>query len=110
MVTLIVLHLTFVINHHVHNPQPKDEELSFEELFDDSFKIGAKNLRRMQQEEDQEGIFTPLNDAYDVYATYLILDELVEEFGDELLDTTIIDEEAYCNPTRDIKEQEKTSC
>nr|GEY63905.1 hypothetical protein [Tanacetum cinerariifolium] len=33
-------------------------------------------------------------------------DKLVEEFRDELLDTTIIDDEAYCNPTRDIKELE----
>ncbi|GKC22930.1 hypothetical protein Tco_1025080 [Tanacetum coccineum] len=36
------------------NPQPKDDALSFDELFNDLFKMKAKNLRRMQQEEDLE--------------------------------------------------------
>nr|GEX17647.1 phytochrome B [Tanacetum cinerariifolium] len=36
-----------------------------------------------------------------------ILDELLEEFGNELLYITVVDEEVDCNPTRDIKELER---
>ncbi|GKA94759.1 hypothetical protein Tco_0816797 [Tanacetum coccineum] len=42
------------------------------------------------------------NNAYDAPATYPILDELLEEFGNELLDIVVVDEETGCNPTMDI--------
>ncbi|GKC77750.1 hypothetical protein Tco_1128524, partial [Tanacetum coccineum] len=42
-----------------------------------------------------------------VLATNPILDELLKEFRDELLDTTVVDEEADCNPIRDIEELER---
>ncbi|GKC90989.1 hypothetical protein Tco_1151638 [Tanacetum coccineum] len=40
-------------------------------------------------------------------ATKSILDELLEEFSDEILNVTMVDEEANFNPTRDIKELER---
>ncbi|GJZ29288.1 hypothetical protein Tco_0573935 [Tanacetum coccineum] len=67
------------------DPQAKDKELSLKEIFNDLFKVGAKNLKGMKQEEDQ----------------------LLEEFRDELLVTTMVDKEADCNPTREVKELER---
>ncbi|GJZ48895.1 hypothetical protein Tco_0603085 [Tanacetum coccineum] len=49
---------------------------------------------------------TPTDDAYVVTDTNLILDELLEEFRDEILNITVIDEEADFNVTIDIKELE----
>ncbi|GKA31595.1 hypothetical protein Tco_0717900 [Tanacetum coccineum] len=40
-------------------------------------------------------------------ATKTILDELLEEFKDEILNITVVDEEAGFNPTRDIVELER---
>ncbi|GJS46405.1 hypothetical protein Tco_0596526 [Tanacetum coccineum] len=42
---------------------------------------------------------TPPNDDYVAPATKSILDELLEEFGDEILNVAMIDEEANFNPT-----------
>ncbi|GJX19637.1 hypothetical protein Tco_0222314, partial [Tanacetum coccineum] len=50
---------------------------------------------------------TPPNDDYVSPATKSILDELLEEFGDEILNVTMVDEEAKFNPTKDIKELER---
>ncbi|GJW30816.1 hypothetical protein Tco_0047691 [Tanacetum coccineum] len=50
---------------------------------------------------------TPPNDDYVAPTTKLILDELLEEFGDEILNVAIIDEEADFNPTKDLKELER---
>ncbi|GJT11814.1 hypothetical protein Tco_0858856 [Tanacetum coccineum] len=52
-------------------------------------------------------IHTPPDDAYDILATDSILDKLVQELGDDLLDITIVNEEADCNPTKDIEELER---
>ncbi|GJR62804.1 putative reverse transcriptase domain-containing protein [Tanacetum coccineum] len=41
---------------------------------------------------------------YVLSATNPILDELLKEFGYELLDNTVVDKEGDCNPTRDIEE------
>ncbi|GKC58460.1 hypothetical protein Tco_1086058 [Tanacetum coccineum] len=51
----------------------------------------------------------PDNDVvnYVAPATKSILDELLEEFGDEILNVTMVDEEAECNPTKDIEELER---
>ncbi|GKD93283.1 hypothetical protein Tco_1373120, partial [Tanacetum coccineum] len=45
---------------------------------------------------------TPLNDDYVAPATNSILDELLEEFGDEILK-----EEANFNPTKDLEKLER---
>ncbi|GKE01774.1 hypothetical protein Tco_1389757 [Tanacetum coccineum] len=176
------------------NPQPDDKELSFEEVFGNLFRIGAKNIRGMKQDEakvedcDEGDLYdiwditvedvkrlrqllipavhtlpkpdpveqlyvplipfpnevkvarqeepdddsdsiptqapdvnddliqplipqpihtTPLDDAYVVTNTDLILDELLEEFRDEILKIIMVDEEANFNRTRDIKELER---
>ncbi|GKB59200.1 hypothetical protein Tco_0915386 [Tanacetum coccineum] len=44
----------------------------------------------------------PPNDDYVAPATKLIFDELLEEFGDEILNVTMVDKEADFNPTKDI--------
>ncbi|GJX08030.1 hypothetical protein Tco_0195962 [Tanacetum coccineum] len=49
----------------------------------------------------------PPNDDYVAPATKLILDELLKEFRDEILNVTMVDEEANFNPTRDIEELER---
>ncbi|GJX84428.1 hypothetical protein Tco_0335202, partial [Tanacetum coccineum] len=48
---------------------------------------------------------TPPNDDYVAHATKSILDELLEEFGDEILNVATTDEEA--DPTKDLKELER---
>ncbi|GJU94743.1 hypothetical protein Tco_1319499 [Tanacetum coccineum] len=50
---------------------------------------------------------TPPNDDYVAPATKSILDELLEEFGDEILNVTMVDEEADFNPTKDLEELER---
>ncbi|GJZ50257.1 hypothetical protein Tco_0604447 [Tanacetum coccineum] len=50
---------------------------------------------------------TPPDKDYVALATKSILDELLQEFGDEILDITIVDKEANFNPTRDIEELER---
>ncbi|GKD81531.1 hypothetical protein Tco_1348370, partial [Tanacetum coccineum] len=48
---------------------------------------------------------TPPNDDYVALASKSILDELLEEFGDEILNVATIDEEA--GPTKDLEELER---
>ncbi|GJR31184.1 hypothetical protein Tco_1107416 [Tanacetum coccineum] len=50
---------------------------------------------------------TPPNDDYVAPATKSILDKLLEEFGDEILNVAMIDEEANFNPTKDLEELER---
>ncbi|GJX45846.1 hypothetical protein Tco_0262522 [Tanacetum coccineum] len=50
---------------------------------------------------------TPPNEDYVAPATKSILDDLLEEFNNEILNVTIVDEEADFNPTKDIEEIEK---
>ncbi|GJX97567.1 hypothetical protein Tco_0353365 [Tanacetum coccineum] len=50
---------------------------------------------------------TPPNDDYVAPATKLILDKLLEDFGDEILNVTMVDEEADFNPTKDLEELER---
>ncbi|GJR49543.1 hypothetical protein Tco_1400064 [Tanacetum coccineum] len=49
---------------------------------------------------------TPLDEDYVAPATKSILDELLEEFGNEILNVTMVDEGTECNPTNDIEELE----
>ncbi|GJS37968.1 retrovirus-related pol polyprotein from transposon TNT 1-94 [Tanacetum coccineum] len=50
---------------------------------------------------------TPPNDDYVASATKSILDKLLEEFRDEILNVTIVDDEADFNPTKDLEELER---
>ncbi|GJX36872.1 hypothetical protein Tco_0248429, partial [Tanacetum coccineum] len=50
---------------------------------------------------------TPPNDDYVAPATKSILDELLEEFRDEILNVTMNDEEADFNPNKDLEELER---
>nr|GEU70603.1 hypothetical protein [Tanacetum cinerariifolium] len=45
---------------------------------------------------------TPPDKDYLAPATKSILDEILEEFRDEIVNVTVVDEEADCNPTKDI--------
>ncbi|GJW18019.1 hypothetical protein Tco_0025455 [Tanacetum coccineum] len=55
-----------------------------------------------------EPIHTTLpNDDYVAPATKSILDELLEEFGDEILNITMVDDEADFNPTKDLEDLER---
>ncbi|GJZ15440.1 hypothetical protein Tco_0551117 [Tanacetum coccineum] len=50
---------------------------------------------------------TPPNDDYVALDTKSILDELLEEFGDEILNVIVVDDEANFNPTKDLEELER---
>ncbi|GJW58571.1 hypothetical protein Tco_0105302 [Tanacetum coccineum] len=50
---------------------------------------------------------TPPDNDYVAPATSSILDDLLEEFGNEILNVTMVDEGAECNPTKDIEELER---
>ncbi|GJR74070.1 hypothetical protein Tco_0086435 [Tanacetum coccineum] len=50
---------------------------------------------------------TPPDTDYVAPATKLILDDLLEEFGDEFLNVTMVDERAECNHTKDLEELER---
>ncbi|GJW14643.1 hypothetical protein Tco_0018776 [Tanacetum coccineum] len=50
---------------------------------------------------------TPPDEDYVAPATKSILDELLKEFGDDILNVTMVDEGAYSNPTKDIDELER---
>ncbi|GKB94071.1 hypothetical protein Tco_0980208, partial [Tanacetum coccineum] len=50
---------------------------------------------------------TPPNEDYAAPATESILDELLEEFGDKILNITMVDEGADFNPNKDIEELKK---
>ncbi|GKA37709.1 hypothetical protein Tco_0724274 [Tanacetum coccineum] len=50
---------------------------------------------------------TPPNDDYVAPATKPILDELLEEFGDEILNVAMVDREVDFNPTKDLEELER---
>nr|GEZ71712.1 hypothetical protein [Tanacetum cinerariifolium] len=47
---------------------------------------------------------TPPNKDYVAPATISILDDLLEEFGDEILNVTMVDEGTECGPTKDLEE------
>ncbi|GJU28203.1 hypothetical protein Tco_1166824 [Tanacetum coccineum] len=50
---------------------------------------------------------TPPNDDYVAPANKSILDELLEEFGDDILNVTMVDEEDDFNRTKDLEELER---
>ncbi|GJU34126.1 hypothetical protein Tco_1436873, partial [Tanacetum coccineum] len=68
------------------------------------------------QEEDENVIqplipktlhTTPPNEDYVAPDTKSILDDLLEEFRDEILNVTMVNEGAKCNPTKDLEELER---
>ncbi|GJS72668.1 hypothetical protein Tco_0705509 [Tanacetum coccineum] len=77
--------------------------------------LGMNPLKEDQEEDDEivqplipEPIHTtPPNDDYVAPATKSILDKLLEEFRDETLNVTMVDEEADFNPTKDLEELER---
>ncbi|GJW12495.1 hypothetical protein Tco_1578322, partial [Tanacetum coccineum] len=50
---------------------------------------------------------TPPNEDYVAPATVSILDDLLEEFEDEILNVIMVDEGAECSPTKDLEELER---
>ncbi|GJX83693.1 hypothetical protein Tco_0333174 [Tanacetum coccineum] len=70
--------------------------------------LGMNSLNEIVQPAILELIHTtPPNDDYVALATKSILEELLEEFGDEILNVSIIDEDADFNPTKDLEEFER---
>ncbi|GJU37261.1 hypothetical protein Tco_1185615 [Tanacetum coccineum] len=50
---------------------------------------------------------TPPDEDYVAPATKSILDDLLEEFGDEILNVAMVNEGAECSPTKDLEELER---
>ncbi|GKB77665.1 hypothetical protein Tco_0944560 [Tanacetum coccineum] len=50
---------------------------------------------------------TPPDEDYVAPATKSILDDLLEEFGDEILNVAMVNEGAECSPTKDLEEVER---
>ncbi|GJS64129.1 hypothetical protein Tco_0678693 [Tanacetum coccineum] len=50
---------------------------------------------------------TPPDENYVAPATKSILDDLLEEFRDEILNVAMVDEGAECSPTKDLEELER---
>ncbi|GJZ09188.1 hypothetical protein Tco_0543471 [Tanacetum coccineum] len=105
-----------LITSNVHNSvgfmeeEPDIENMTLNEYLKYEFEKKSRLWRNDIKIEDVERLrkrLTPPHDAYDAPATDPILDELLEEFRDELLDITVVDEEADCNPTRDIEKLER---
>ncbi|GJU88648.1 hypothetical protein Tco_1301071 [Tanacetum coccineum] len=108
-----------------HTPNTNKKDSDFDKILDDLFRTEVENMKRMghdivsdsiwehdddskeDQEEDEPIHTTPPNDDYVAPATKLILDELLEEFGDKNLNVATIDKEADFNPTKDLEELER---
>ncbi|GKD59474.1 hypothetical protein Tco_1296983, partial [Tanacetum coccineum] len=72
----------------------------------------AENIKQMGHDIVQDSIWEQDDDSEedqeeDAPATKSILDELLEEFEDEILNVTMVDEEADFNPTKDLEELER---
>ncbi|GKF22603.1 hypothetical protein Tco_0074925, partial [Tanacetum coccineum] len=50
---------------------------------------------------------TPPDEDYATHATKSILDDLLDEFRDEILNVTMVDEGAKCSPTKDLEEHKR---
>ncbi|GKD63161.1 hypothetical protein Tco_1305269 [Tanacetum coccineum] len=70
--------------------------------------VSARVVSRVVLGLVPEPIHTTLpNDDYVPHDTKSIMDELLEEFRDEILNVTMVDDEADFNPTKDLEELEK---
>ncbi|GJX65511.1 hypothetical protein Tco_0299854 [Tanacetum coccineum] len=88
------------------------KDSDFDKILDDLFKIGADNLKRMGQDIVQDSICEHDVDLEedqeeDAPATKSILDDLLEEFGDKILNVTMVNEGAECSPNKDLDELER---
>nr|GEU90155.1 DNAse I-like superfamily protein [Tanacetum cinerariifolium] len=81
-------------------PEDLDEECD-EGNSKEIWGITIEDAKRLKQ------TLTPPDHTYDALVTDSILDELLAEFRDEILDITMVDKEADCNPSKDIKELER---
>nr|GEZ88240.1 phytochrome B [Tanacetum cinerariifolium] len=84
--------------------EPDIENMTMEEYLDVPIQVSEVMGDVMQSFTSQAIHITPPDDACVVSATNHILDELLKEFGDELLDTTMVDGDADCNPIMDIED------
>ncbi|GKE91441.1 hypothetical protein Tco_1572536 [Tanacetum coccineum] len=115
----------FTLQFLAQPPPSIKKDSDFDKILDDLFRTGAENMKRMghdivqdsiweqdddseeDQKEDEPIHTTPPNDDYVALATKSILDELLEEFGDEILNVTMVDDEADFNPTKYLEELER---
>ncbi|GJX67669.1 hypothetical protein Tco_0303396 [Tanacetum coccineum] len=86
--------------------------MDLDKILDDLFRIGADNLKRMGQDIVQDSICEHDVDLEedqeeDAPATKSILDDLLEEFGDKILNVTMVNEGAECSPTKDLDKLER---
>ncbi|GJW37226.1 hypothetical protein Tco_0060146 [Tanacetum coccineum] len=90
-----------------------ESTMAFELLKFIKKKKKEEGAGHMEMEPDIENMTikpihtTPPNDDYVAPATKLILDELLEEFGDEILNVTMVDNEVDFYPTEDLEELER---
>ncbi|GJV78117.1 hypothetical protein Tco_1509701 [Tanacetum coccineum] len=63
-------------------------------------------MKQMGQDIVQDNIKEQDDDLNEL-ATKSILDDLLEEFGDEILSVTMVDEGEKCNPAKDLEELER---
>ncbi|GKA95062.1 retrovirus-related pol polyprotein from transposon TNT 1-94, partial [Tanacetum coccineum] len=92
----------------------KDPDLV--KIMDDLFRIRDENLKP-NVPDIMDNIIQPLipktihttppDKNYVAPATKSILDDLLEEFGEEILNVTMVDEGAECSPTKDLEELER---
>ncbi|GKC02395.1 hypothetical protein Tco_0994005 [Tanacetum coccineum] len=105
--------------------------LVYTEIMDDLFRIWDENSKRMEQDIDQDNVervrqfltpnvpdvidniqplilitihTTPPGEDYVAPATKSILDDILEEFGDEILNGTMVDKGVECSPSKDLEE------
>ncbi|GJZ52370.1 hypothetical protein Tco_0606885 [Tanacetum coccineum] len=107
--------------------EASNDDSDLVKIMDDLFRIGDENLKQMEQDIDQDMRqfltpnvpdvidniqplipktihTTPPDEDYVAPATKSILDYLLEEFEDEILNVTMVDEGAECSPTKDLEE------
>ncbi|GJZ76981.1 hypothetical protein Tco_0641653 [Tanacetum coccineum] len=92
------------------------EDVKERQLWDDD-SIWEQDDDLEEDQKDDENVIQPLipktlhtirpNEDYVAPATKSILDYLLEEFEDEILNVTMVDEGAKCNPAKDLKELER---
>ncbi|GKB70624.1 hypothetical protein Tco_0932036, partial [Tanacetum coccineum] len=94
-------------------PYPKNYFVSTNESNDvdiENMTIAEYNLNVAKQDlgmNPLKPIHTTPPDDYVAPATKSILDELLEEFEDEILNVTMVDDEADFNPTKDLEELDR---
>ncbi|GJY37141.1 hypothetical protein Tco_0422519 [Tanacetum coccineum] len=98
------------------NPQPDDKELSFEKAIDD-WQLLTPSVHALPEPKPVVQPCVPLLPSPDEVMVVRdkepnndvnrISIQLLEEFRDEILNVTVVDEEADCNPTKGMEELER---